>query len=101
MELRQIEYVLAVVDEGGFTRAARALRVTQPSLSQGIRTLERELGVDLFRRLGRTVALTSAGEAFVAPARATLRDAAIARGAVAEVTEVLTGTLELVALPTL
>jgi DNA-binding transcriptional LysR family regulator len=101
MELRQFEYVLAVVDTGGFTRAAHALAVTQPSLSQGIRTLERELGVELFHRLGRTVTLTSAGEAFVGPARETVHAAAAARDAVAAVTEVLTGTLDLVALPTL
>ena len=54
MDLRQLEYVVAVVDHGGFTRAADALLVAQPSLSQGVRTLEAELGVPLFHRLGRT-----------------------------------------------
>ena len=48
MDLRQLEYVLAVVDHGGFTRAAAALHVAQPSLSQGVRRLEAELGVTLF-----------------------------------------------------
>ena len=101
MELRQAEYVIAVVDEGGFTRAARTLHVSQPSLSAGVANLERELGVALFHRLGRRVALTSAGEAFVAPARRMLREAGAARDAVAEVAQLAHGTLELVSLPTL
>ena len=45
MDLRQLEYVLAVADEGGFTRAARAVHVAQPSLSQAVRSLENELGL--------------------------------------------------------
>src|SRR4051794_18280154 len=69
MELRQVEYVVGVIDHGGFTRAAAELHVTQPSLSQGIRTLEAELGLPLFHRLGRSVALTSAGAALPAPPR--------------------------------
>lgn len=101
MELRQVEYVLAVVDHGGFTRGAEALGVTQPALSQAIRSLERELGVELFHRVGRGVQLTSAGEAFVPPARQLLREAEVVRNAVADVSEVLRGTLDLVALPTL
>ena len=71
MDLRQLEYVIAVVDEGGFTRAARSVHVSQPALSQAVRSLERELGVELFNRSGRTVALTSAGEALLGPARTT------------------------------
>lgn len=50
MDLRQLSYVLAIVDEGTFTGAARAMRVAQPSLSQAVRTLEAELGVELFHR---------------------------------------------------
>src|SRR3954470_2587299 len=101
MELRQVEYVVAVVDHGGFTRAAAALHVTQPSLSSGVATLERELGVALFHRLGRRVALTSAGEAILAPAQRLLREAASVRDAVAGVAELVHGTLDLVSLPTL
>lgn len=101
MDLRQAEYVVAVVDEGSFTAAAASIPVSQPSLSQGIRTLEAELGVDLFHRLGRRVALTSAGEAFLGPARQLLRDAATAREAAASVAGLASGRLDLVALPTL
>src|SRR5205085_13418 len=78
MDLRQLEYVVGVVDHGGFTRAAAALHVSQPSLSHGVQTLERELGVELFHRLGRQVALTSAGEAVVGPAPHALRQDVLA-----------------------
>ena len=82
MELRQIEYVLAVVDRGSFTKAAAAVHVSQPSLSDGIRRLEAELGVRLFDRLGRSVELTDAGLALVGPARQLLGmlDADLVRG---------------------
>jgi len=53
MELRQVEYVVGVVDAGTFTAAAAALHVSQPSLSQGIARLEAELGTPLFHRVGR------------------------------------------------
>ncbi len=101
MDLRQLEYAVAVVDHGGFTRAATALHVSQPSLSQGVQALERELGVQLFERLGRSVRLTAAGEVVVDGARRVLRDAAELRTASAAVAGVVTGKLDLVALPTL
>ncbi|MEZ5407789.1 MAG: LysR substrate-binding domain-containing protein [Acidimicrobiales bacterium] len=101
MELRQAQYVVAAVDNGGFGRAADALGVSQPSVSQAIAALERELGVALFHRLGRGVTLTSAGHAFLEPARQLLRDAATARQTVRQVAENVSGQLDLVALPTL
>jgi DNA-binding transcriptional LysR family regulator len=101
MDLRQLAYVVAVVDHGGFTAAADELHVAQPSLSQSVRSLERELGVDLFHRTGRAVVLTAAGEALLGPARQALRDAAIARAAVADVAGLTAGRLDLVCLPTL
>jgi len=101
MDLRQVAYVLAVVDEGGFTRGARAVHVAQPSLSQSVRALERELGVALFQRAGRQVRLTAAGVAFVDSARAVVRDVATLTAAVDAVRGVVAGTLDLVALPTL
>jgi DNA-binding transcriptional LysR family regulator len=101
MELRQANYVVAVVEHGGFGRAARALGVSQPSVSQSISALEHELGVALFHRVGRRVTLTAAGAAFLEPARQLQRDAAIARQAVRAVQAAASGRLDLVALPTL
>lgn len=69
MTLRQLSYVLAVADAGSFTEAARRLHVAQPSLSQQIRALEKELGGRLLERPPRPVRLTAAGRAFVAEAR--------------------------------
>lgn len=100
MEIRQLRHAVAVVDEGGFTAAADEVGITQPALSQSIAALERELGLSLFVR-GRQVTLTSAGEAFLGPARQVLRAAAAVRDAAAEVTELRAGRLDLVALPTL
>ncbi len=101
MELRQVAYVLAVIDHGSFTAGAHALDVAQPSLSESIRRLEDELGVRLFHRVGRRVALTDAGRAFEAPARRMLRERQLAYEAVGAVRALDRGTLDLVALPTL
>ncbi|MEV4177422.1 LysR family transcriptional regulator [Nonomuraea sp. NPDC049709] len=72
MELRQLEYLVAVAEEGGFTRAAARLHVAQPGVSAQIRRLERELGEPLFDRSGRAVRLTAVGEAVLPYARAAL-----------------------------
>jgi len=91
MELRQLEYLVTVADEGGFTRAATALHVAQPGVSAQIRQLERELGQPLFDRSARTVRLTEAGEAVLPYARAALDAVAGARLAVQELTGLLRG----------
>jgi DNA-binding transcriptional LysR family regulator len=101
MELQQLRYALAVADEGSFTAAARVCFVAQPSLSQAVKTLERELGAPLFHRLGRRVTLTAAGDAFVPAARETLRALDTVRAGVAAVAGLVAGRLDLVALPTL
>jgi LysR family transcriptional regulator, carnitine catabolism transcriptional activator len=101
MDLRQLRAVVAIVDHGGFTRAAAALHVAQPSLSQTVRTLEAELGVELFHRTGRRVTLTAAGEALLEPARRALRDADTAREAAVAVAGLVAGHVDVVALPTL
>lgn len=101
MELRQVEYVVAVSEHGTFTRAAASIPVSQPALSQGIQSLERELGVELFSRIGRSVRLTTAGRAFLEPARQLLRDSRSARAAVAAVGGLQAGQLDVVCLPTL
>ena len=79
MNVRELECFLAVVDQGSITRAAASLYLAQPSLSQIIRRLETDLGVELFRRVGRGLVLAPAGEALVGPARQVLRDLQHAR----------------------
>lgn len=69
MELHQLRYFLAVAETGNFTRASERSNVSQPSLSQQIMNLERELGHKLFHRLGRKAVLTEAGSAFLGRAR--------------------------------
>src|SRR5579864_214601 len=101
MDLRQLEFVVAVADEGGFTSGSAAAHVAQPSLSVRVRDLERELGVELFHRLGRGARLTSAGEIVVDHARSVLAGVAALRAAAAEVSGLEQGTLDLAALPTL
>lgn len=69
MELHQLRYFLAVADTGNFTRAAERSHITQPSLSQQILNLEKEVGHKLFHRLGRKAVLTEAGATFIEKAR--------------------------------
>jgi len=95
MTLRQMEYFLAVAEEGSFSQAAGRLSVTQPALSQQVRALEIDLGVALIERLGRGVRLTSAGRAYLPHVRATLAARGRARRAVQEVVAGKAGELEL------
>ncbi|HEY1174767.1 MAG TPA: LysR family transcriptional regulator, partial [Phytomonospora sp.] len=99
MDVRQLEYFLAVVDNGGFNRAARTLFLAQPSLSQAIRTLERDLGGRLFHRIGRRVVLTEAGEALVEPARRAVRALAVARASVDAVRGLRSGEVTIASMP--
>ncbi|WNV89094.1 LysR family transcriptional regulator [Umezawaea sp. Da 62-37] len=95
MELRHLEYFVAVAEELSFTRASRRLRVVQSGVSTVIRALERELGAPLFDRSTRDVALTDAGRALLREARATLDAAQAARDAVQEVVAGIRGTINL------
>ena len=101
MDARQLEFFLAVVEQGGITRAAATLHVAQPSLSHSIKQLERELRGELFVRTARGVELTSAGRSLVEPARQVIRDLAVARESVSAVLGLRGGTLDVVAVPAL
>ena len=85
MEMRQLEYFVAVAEEANFTRAAERVHISQSGVSAQIRQLERDLGATLIDRSGRSATLTPAGEAALAHARAVLAAAAAARQAVDDV----------------
>lgn len=91
MELRQLEYLVAVVDEASFTRAAARLHVAQPGVSSQIRQLERELGHVLLDRSARAVQPTEAGTAVLPHARAALQAVASVRAAADELAGLLRG----------
>ncbi|WP_028924039.1 LysR family transcriptional regulator [Pseudonocardia acaciae] len=100
MDARQLEYFLAIVEHDGFGRAARTLHIAQPSLSQAIAGLERELGVRLFHRIGRGVVLSDAGAELIDPARQVLRDLRTARSTMESLKGLRRGRVELVTMPT-
>jgi DNA-binding transcriptional LysR family regulator len=81
MELRHLRYFVAVGEELHFRRAAERLHVAQPAVSEQVRKLEQELGVRLFDRTQRSVALTAAGTAMLEEARRVLRHAEVAQHA--------------------
>lgn len=75
LTLRDLEYVVAVADEGSFTAAAARCAVAQPSLSAQVRKVEGQLGFVLFERVGRSVRLTPTGTAAIDQARRVLEEA--------------------------
>lgn len=99
MDVRHLQYFLAVVDEGGVHAAAEALFVAQPSVSQALRALQRDLGAELFTRTGRRLQLTAAGDALIAPARQVLHWMNLSRAHVQAVTGLKTGRLILATMP--
>lgn len=101
MELRQLRYFVEAARVGHFARAAGRLRVAQPSLSQQIRGLERNLGVELFDRSGRKAVLTEAGEAFLIRAERVLAEAERARAEATAFSELARGRVVVGALRSL
>jgi DNA-binding transcriptional LysR family regulator len=99
MELRQLAYVVAVAEEGSFTRAAAREHVAQPAVSAQVRRLEAELGQALFARGPGPVTLTAAGEAVVPLARAALAAAAGVRIAVDELAGLVRGRVAVGVVP--
>ncbi len=96
--LRQLEYLVTVVDLGSFTKAAELLHVTQPALSHQIRALERSAGSPLLERLPRAIRLTPTGRAMLPHARAALADAERARCAARQAAGLEVGELQIATL---
>ncbi|MET7571378.1 LysR substrate-binding domain-containing protein [Streptomyces sp. NPDC005492] len=101
MQFQQLQYFVAVAETRHFTRAADLVHVAQPSLSQQIKALERELGADLFLRARGNITLTDAGEALLPLARRILADADTARHEVLELVQLRSGRVRLGATPSL
>ncbi|HCI6434298.1 TPA: transcriptional regulator CynR [Klebsiella quasipneumoniae subsp. similipneumoniae] len=100
MLLRHLSYFIAVAEHRGFTRAAAALHVSQPALSQQIRQLEAMLEVQLFDRSGRYTRLTDAGEIWLEYARRALRDLEEGRRALHDAEDLQRGKLRIAMTPT-
>lgn len=79
MDLRQLRSLVYIADSGSLSRAAEILRTSQPSLSQQIKDLEAELGIELFHRHARGVLLTETGHTLYVHARSILKDVAFAK----------------------
>jgi LysR family transcriptional regulator, transcription activator of glutamate synthase operon len=101
MELRQLRYLVALADEGSFTRAAAREHVAQPALSQQVARLEREVGLALAERTTRTVAITEAGEVLAAAARRILAELDSARDELAGLRGAQTGHVTVGAIHTM
>ncbi|BBH65890.1 LysR family transcriptional regulator [Actinoplanes sp. OR16] len=93
MDLRQLEYFVAVAETANFTRAAERVHITQSGVSAQIKALEHELGAQLFDRSGRIARLTDAGQAALRHARAALDAAADMRDAIDDVNGLVRGSL--------
>lgn len=100
MLARHIKYFLAVAEYQSFTRAATALHVSQPALSQQVRQLEESLGAQLFDRSGRTTRLTDAGEVYLRYARRASQELEEGKRAIHDVGDLSRGSLRVAITPT-
>ncbi|MFM1655346.1 LysR family transcriptional regulator [Brevibacillus sp. B_LB10_24] len=99
MELRQLEYFVAVCEQLHFSRAAERLNTTQSNLSQQIKLLENELGIPLFDRMGKRIALTEAGRLVYEQSQRIFSHLQYTRDAIEEMKHVQGGTLSIGVLP--
>jgi LysR family cyn operon transcriptional activator len=99
MLIRQAHYILAVADHGNITRAASALNISQPALSQRIIDLEAQLGMQLFDRSGRTIKPTDGGRTYIEHVRRALRELNAGERAMQDVANAFGGTLRVAFLP--
>src|SRR6478752_8945495 len=93
MELRQLEYFVAVAEEANFTRAAERVHISQSGVSAQIRQLENDLGATLIDRSGRSATVTPAGAAALEQARQVLASVTAMRRAVDDVTGLIRGRI--------
>jgi LysR family cyn operon transcriptional activator len=100
MLARHIQYFLAVAEHLSFTKAAAALHVSQPALSQQVRQLEESLGAQLFDRSGRTTRLTDAGDVYLLYARRAYQQLQEAKRAIHDVSDLSRGSLRVAVTPT-
>lgn len=101
MQFQQLAYFVAVAETRHFTQAAEQMQVAQPSLSQQVRALEKDLGASLFHRIRGNVSLTEAGETLLPIARRILADTDTAYRAIRELDELGRGRVRLGATPSL
>ena len=95
MELRQLKYFVKTAETLNFSEAARALFISQSTLSQQIRCLEQELGVELLQRDSHSVALTESGEHLLPIAKRTLQDAELCFTQISDLKQMLSGVLNI------
>ncbi|SFD75546.1 DNA-binding transcriptional regulator, LysR family [Paenibacillus catalpae] len=99
MELRQLHYFIVTCEELHFTRASEKLGITQPSLSHQIKALEDDLGVPLFDRIGKKIAITEAGMILYKQSKLAIGNLTSAKEQIQELQQIERGTLSIGALP--
>ena len=99
MEIRQLQYALQIAEERNFSRAAEKLHIAQPSLSQQLSKLEKEIGVLLFQRTTNSVDMTYAGEVFMERAQKILDSLEQLKKEMADISQTRTGKVTIGTMP--